>query len=123
VKHIAHVYLNSKDLGVVWTAPWGVNIPKALVKAKWNVLTVEVTNVWANRLIGDEQEPDDCEWSPNGYFYNSGKFLKAFPDWFLKNQPRPSKGRYCFTTWNYFTKESQLISSGLIGPVRLMTTD
>lgn len=123
VKHIAHVYLNNKDLGVVWTAPWGVKIPKALIKAKGNVLTVEVSNVWANRLIGDEQEPDDCEWSPHGYYYDSGKFLKAFPDWFLNNQPRPSKGRYGFTTWNYFTKESPLIPSGLIGPVRLMTTN
>ncbi|TSJ39657.1 hypothetical protein FO440_18115 [Mucilaginibacter corticis] len=120
VKHIAHVYLNKKDLGVVWTAPWGVTIPKALIKTKGNVLTVEVTNVWANRLIGDEQDPDDCEWSPNGYFYNSGKFLKAFPDWFLNNQPRPSKGRYGFTTWNYFSKDAPLIPSGLIGPVRLM---
>src|SRR5215217_226809 len=51
--------------------------------------------------------------------YNSGHFLKEFPDWFLKNQPRPSKGRYCFTTWNYFSKDSPLVSSGLIGPVRI----
>ena len=123
VKHIAHVFLNNKDLGVVWTAPWRVNIPKESLKAKGNVLTIEVTNVWANRLIGDEQEPDDCEWGPNGYFYDSGKYLKAFPDWFLKNQPRPSTGRYCFTTWNYFTKESPLVPSGLTGPVRLMSSD
>lgn len=123
VKHIAHVYLNDKDLGVVWTAPWGVNLPKDLIKSKGNVLKVEVTNVWANRLIGDEQEPDDLEWGPHGYFYNSGKYLKALPDWFLNDKPRPSKGRYGFTTWNYFTKESPLIPSGLIGPVRLMTTN
>lgn len=123
VKHIAHVYLNNKDLGVIWTAPWEVKIPKGLLQASGNVLTVEVTNVWANRLIGDEQEPDDCEWAPNGYYYNSGNYLKTFPNWFLNDQARPSKSRYCFTTWNYFTKESSLISSGLIGPVRLMIAE
>jgi len=121
VKHIVHVYLNDKDLGVIWTAPWGLPLPAGLLKAQGNNLTLEVTNVWANRLIGDDQEPEDCDWLPNQYFYNSGRYLKEFPDWFLKNQPRPSKGRYCFTTWDYFTKDSPLISSGLMGPVRVMS--
>jgi hypothetical protein len=118
VKSIAHVYLNGKDLGIVWTAPWHVKIPGGLLKNKNNKLLIEVTNVWANRLIGDEQEPADCEWIP-GYI-SGGYSLKEFPDWFLKKQPRPSKGRYCFTTWNYFTKDSPLISSGLLGPVQLL---
>lgn len=119
VNHIALVELNGKSLGVVWTAPWRISIPVKLLKASDNVLKIRVTNVWANRLIGDEQEPPDCEWLP-GYIDN-GRFLKEFPDWFLKNKPRPSKGRYCFTTWNYFTDKSPLISSGLLGPVRLVT--
>ena len=123
VKHIARVIVNGKDLGVIWTAPWNVRIPAGLLKSTANTLTIEVTNVWANRMIGDEQEPDDCQWLPNQYFYNSGKYLKEFPDWFLKNQPRPSKGRYTFTTWNYFSKDSPLISSGLMGPVRIMAED
>ena len=118
VKHIASVKLNNTDLGVVWTAPWKIKIPSALLKPTGNLLVIEVTNVWANRLIGDEQEPADCEWIP-GYI-SGGNSLKEFPDWFLNKQPRPSKGRYCFTTWNYFTKDSPLISSGLLGPVRVM---
>lgn len=121
VKHIARVTLNGKDLGVVWTAPWRIRIPTLLLKTKSNKLLIEVTNVWANRLIGDEQEPADCEWSPG--HLDSGRFLKEFPDWFLKKQPRPSKGRYCFTTWNYFTKDSPLIPSGLIGPVSIKKED
>lgn len=123
VKHIARVSVNGKDLGVIWTAPWNVRIPAGLLKSTGNTLTVEVTNVWANRMIGDEQEPDDCQWLPNRYFYNSGKYLKEFPDWFLKRQPRPSKGRYTFTTWDYFSKDSPLIPSGLMGPVRIMMED
>ncbi|MDP9080003.1 MAG: hypothetical protein M3O71_21465 [Bacteroidota bacterium] len=116
VKYIAKVTLNNKDLGVIWTAPWHVEIPAGLLKTKDNELLIEVTNVWANRLIGDEQEPDDCEWIPG---FRGGKSMKAFPEWFLKNEPRPSKGRYCFTTWNYFDKNSPLVSSGLLGPVRI----
>ena len=118
VHHIARVKLNGKDLGVVWTAPWRAMIPTGLLKAKANKLEIEVTNVWANRLIGDEQEPADMEWSDAPW--GEQKYLKEFPDWFLKNQPRPSKGRYAFTTWNYFTKSSPLVSSGLIGPVTLV---
>jgi hypothetical protein len=119
VKHTAKVKLNGRDLGVIWTAPWQVKIPAGLVRARVNELEIEVANVWANRLIGDEQEPPDCEWIPGAR--GNGGSLKEFPDWFLKKEPRPSKGRYCFTTWNYFTKDSPLIPSGLIGPVRLMT--
>ena len=117
VKHIARVYLNDNDLGIVWTAPWHILIPTGVLKAGGNQLTIEVTNVWANRLIGDEQEPPDCEWTPGYYGYGSA--LKEFPEWFLKNEPRPSSGRYCFSTWNYFTKDSPLIPSGLMGPVRI----
>lgn len=117
VHHLARVRINQVDLGLVWTAPWQLAIPPGVVKIGENQLQVEVTNVWANRLIGDEQEPDDCEWLPG---HQGGRFLKRFPDWFLKKQTRPSSGRYCFTTWNYFTRNSPLVSSGLLGPVRLL---
>jgi hypothetical protein len=118
VNHIAKVKINSKELGIVWTAPWRINIPAGVLKNKNNQLVIEVTNVWANRLIGDEQEPADMEWLP-GHIWG-GHFLKKYPDWFLNNQSRPSKGRYCFTTWNYFTKESPLVPSGLLGPVSII---
>ncbi|SEA93042.1 alpha-L-rhamnosidase [Flavobacterium gillisiae] len=118
VKNIARVILNGKDLGVVWTAPWQIQLPHEILKNSHNKLVIEVTNVWANRLIGDEQEPSDSNWLP-GHIDN-GKYLKEFPEWFLKKQPRPSKNRYCFTTWNYFTKESELSSSGLLGPVQII---
>lgn len=125
VHHLARVRLNGKDLGVVWCAPWSVAIPAGLLKAGANQLEIEIVNVWANRLIGDEQEPADCEWRPGEMWgdMEAGGYLKRFPDWFVNNQARPSKGRYCFTTWNYFTKDSPLIPSGLLGPVRLMAED
>ena len=119
VHDLARVRVNGRDLGVVWTAPWRVAMPAGLLKPQGNQLEIELTDCWANRLIGDEQEPADCEWTPG--YQGHGGFLKAFPDWFTKGEPRPVKGRYTFTTWNYFTKGSKLIPAGLIGPVRLMS--
>jgi hypothetical protein len=95
-----------------------VDISSAL-KKKNNKLEIKVTNVWANRLIGDEQQPADCEYGKGAFGF--GGPLKTFPDWFLKGEPRPSAGRFTFTTWNYFTKDSPLIPSGLLGPVTLNT--
>ncbi|MBN8460805.1 MAG: hypothetical protein J0M04_23490 [Verrucomicrobia bacterium] len=121
VNHLARVRINGSDLGVVWCAPWRVEIPAGLLKPTANRLEIAVTNVWANRLIGDEQQPDDCEWL-NGHAH-PGRYLKRFPDWFVKGRPRPSSGRIGFTTWNYFNKDSKLTPSGLLGPVRLLTVD
>ena len=118
VNNLAKVKINHKELGIVWTAPWRISIPLELLKNKNNLLEIEVTNVWANRLIGDEQEPSDMEWLPAHMW--KGESLKEFPDWFINNKPRPSKGRYCFTTWNYFTKDSPLSKSGLLGPVSII---
>ncbi len=120
VNHLARVRLNGRDLGVAWCAPWSVELPRGSLKARDNALEIAVTNVWANRLIGDEQEPPDCEWLPG---HMGGRFLKRFPDWFVHGQPRPSRGRYCFTTWNYFDKNSPLVPSGLLGPVRVIDGD
>jgi hypothetical protein len=56
VKNLARVRLNHHDLGVVWTAPWRVDITRA-VKQKGNDLEIEVVNLWPNRLIGDASLP------------------------------------------------------------------
>lgn len=120
VHHLAQVRLNDRDLGVVWCAPWQVRVPAGLLKSTENRLEISVTNVWANRLIGDEQQPADCEWLPG---YMGGKYLKRFPDWFVNCSKRPSAERYTFTTWNYFSKDSKLAPSGLLGPVRVMAQE
>jgi hypothetical protein len=120
VKDIATVTLNGKKVGVVWTAPWRIDISGALVGGT-NRLEVAVANTWANRLIGDEQEEPDVIWEIGDPKMKGGYFLKEFPDWFLKKEPRPSKERYTFTTWNYFHDEgAKLLPSGLMGPVRVV---
>jgi len=56
VKNLARVRLNGHDLGVVWCAPWRVEITGA-VKPTGNQLEIDVANLWPNRLIGDQSLP------------------------------------------------------------------
>ena len=109
VDNIARVRLNGQDLGVVWCAPWRVDITGA-VQPKGNSLEITVANLWPNRLIGDEQLKPDCTYGRWGN-------LVRWPDWFVKHQQRPVAGRYTFTTWKHFTRNSPLLPSGLLGPV------
>ncbi|PTY00109.1 glycosyl hydrolase [Opitutus sp. ER46] len=59
VKSIAQVRLNGVELGVVWTAPWRVEITAALRRGE-NELEIDVANLWPNRLIGDAQRPPEA---------------------------------------------------------------
>jgi hypothetical protein len=54
VKNLAEVSVGGKSLGVLWKAPFVVDITDAL-RAGENRLEVKVTNVWPNRMIGDKQ--------------------------------------------------------------------
>ena len=109
VKNLARVRVNGVDLGVLWKTPFRVDVTRA-ARVGANSLEIEITNLWPNRLIGDEQLPDDREWE--------GKHLKAWPQWVLDGKPSPT-GRFTFTTWHHWTKDSPLLESGLIGPVTL----
>ncbi len=113
VKNFATVKVNGKELEVLWKEPFTVDVSKAIKKGK-NRLEVKITNLWPNRIIGDEQLPADVEWN--------GVQLKKWPEWLEKGEPRPKTGRYTFTTWRFWTKDSPLLESGLLGPVKLKTS-
>ena len=114
---IARVTLNDTDLGVVWHKPFRLEVSHALRQGS-NKLEVDVTNLWINRLIGDEQHPEDVEWVDGGDSM-SGSFLKNWPEWVLSGQPRPVPERVTFTTWKHYQADDLLVPSGLIGPVTL----
>lgn len=56
VHSMARVRLNGQDLGLVWAAPWRVDLT-GKAKPAGNALEIEVVNPWANRLIGDSRLP------------------------------------------------------------------
>jgi hypothetical protein len=107
VRDMARVKLNGRDLGVVWCAPWRVEVTGA-IKAGDNQLEIEVVNRWANRLIGDKQPADanvrtlEC---PPGFF--GGQQFKT--------------GRYTYSLHDAYNAQSPLDPSGLLGPVRIIS--
>jgi hypothetical protein len=113
VHAIAQVRLNGKDLGLLWKPPFRVDISSAARRGD-NKLEVLVTNQWVNRLIGDEQLPPENEYGPDGA-------IKVIPQWFVDGRPKPPGARVTFATWKHFAKDSPLLVSGLVGPVRLRT--
>ncbi len=98
VAALAQVWLNGKDLGIVWTAPWQVEVTGAL-KAGRNELRIAVTNPWANRLVGDAAlSPEKRITKSNMAFEKGKRTLKAYQG---------------------FASEDALQPSGLQGPVTL----
>jgi hypothetical protein len=112
---IAEVKLNGRNLGVLWKPPYRMEITGA-VRPGENDLEVKVTNLWINRMIGDEQLPEDCQRTAD-----SPSPAKDWPKWLQRGEPSPT-GRFTFTAWKPFTKDSPLAESGLIGPVTLQAT-
>ncbi|GMV25169.1 MAG: hypothetical protein AMXMBFR58_12000 [Phycisphaerae bacterium] len=112
VKNIAEVLINGEPCGTLWKPPFQVDLTR-LARPGKNTLTVRVTNLWPNRLVGDEQLAPDVEWN--------GIVLKQWPTWLTEGTPRES-GRLTFTTWKHYSKDSPLLESGLIGPVVVRPT-
>jgi len=92
---VAEVYLNGDSQGIVWKPPYRVEVTDA-VKVGRNELVVEVANTWSNRLVGDAQRPEGKQFCRT----NIDKSLTFQVPW----------------------KETPLLDSGLLGPVKLITT-
>lgn len=91
VKNVAHVRLNGRDLGVIWCAPWRVDVTNAL-KQGANELEITVANLWINRLIGDAALPPEKRrtwtsmnpYKPESALVESGLLGPVF----LKSEPK-----------------------------------
>lgn len=110
VEVMAKVMVNGKNCGIAWKPPYRVDISDAVQPGE-NKLEIEVVNTWVNRMIGDENLPEDCDWI-------DWEHLREWPEWFKNHEPRPS-GRYTFTTAKHYKKDDPLAASGLMGPVRI----
>lgn len=107
VRVMAEVFVNGKNLGILWKAPFRIDISN-FIKEGQNELEVQITNLWPNRLIGDDRLSEDFDWGD--------WTLKSWPDWLVNHKKRPSD-RVTFTTWKHWRKDSPLQVSGLLGPV------
>lgn len=120
VENIAEVRLNGSDLGTLWKPPFRVNVTDALVEGD-NTLEVKVTNLWPNRLIGDEKlHPDPgLDYHPRGPAWSAGGPLRKIPEWVRNGEPSPA-GRTTWLLWRFYGGDETLLPSGLLGPVRLV---
>ncbi|MGE0132845.1 MAG: glycosyl hydrolase [Blastocatellales bacterium] len=88
---IGEAWLNGQPLGVLWTQPFRADCAEALRDGE-NELTMEVTNNWFNRLVGDAALPSERRLTRTNITSSGGK------PW-ARLEPR---------------------ESGLFGPVRLI---
>jgi hypothetical protein len=106
VHDIARVKLNGNDLGVVWCAPWRIEITNDVVEGK-NDLVIEVANRWINRLRGDREAPD------------ANVRTLQFENGLLEGKEYTT-GRYTFTPEMAVEQlPGELLPSGLLGPVSI----
>jgi hypothetical protein len=70
---LATVKINGKETGIIWTAPYQLDVSENLKTGK-NIIEILVTNTWRNRLIGDELNP-----AARSTWYNSPYPLKNKP--------------------------------------------
>ncbi len=59
VCEVGEVSIDGQDLGTVWTYPFRVKVPAILLRKGSHLLEVKVTNVWNNRLVGDQFLPEE----------------------------------------------------------------
>ncbi|MBR1436509.1 MAG: discoidin domain-containing protein [Bacteroidales bacterium] len=76
VANLAEVKVNGKDLGVVWKKPWKADISSA-VKEGDNDIEIRVTNLWVNRLVGDQRGDGGQFTHTTQAFYRAGSPLRS----------------------------------------------
>ena len=128
VKNLAQVSVNGKPVAHLWKKPFRCDVTDYLQEGE-NTLSIAVTNLWPNRMIGDEQYEDDVEWGdPLMFGHGSakpsvGRFMKRVPDWLRNGQSRPSQHRKAVVSFKFFEKDAPLLPSGLLGPVEIRLTE
>jgi hypothetical protein len=70
VNDLAEVSVNGQSLGVLWKAPFLIDITDSVVVGSNQVL-VAVTNCWKNRILGDWKVPADekITWTLHPFYH------------------------------------------------------
>jgi len=56
LRNVADTTLNGTPLGIVWKPPYSYDVTK-IVRSGTNKLSIEIVNLWANRIVGDTKLP------------------------------------------------------------------
>ena len=115
VRDFAEVTVNGQTFPVLWKPPFRVDVTEAARRGQPLNVAVRVTNLWPNRLIGDDFKAEDCEFAQGTLME---RHLNSWPAWVLEGRESPS-GKWTFATWKHWTKDEPLLPSGLLGPVVL----
>ncbi len=118
VQVVAELRVNDRDFGVLWKPPFRRDITAAL-RPGANTLTVRVTNLWRNRLIGDARIAGHDNEARRREMMGAAA-VYAIPAWVRAGQPNPDARLSTFTTFPYLLASDPLSPSGLLGPVRLI---
>lgn len=106
---LAHVFVNGKDCGVVWCAPWEADVTSALREGE-NEIEIRYTNNWYNRLVGD------CFLKPEERVTRSTVRYSAVP----RARTDPNRPWLMLPTiYSGPAVSDPLQPSGLVGPVVL----
>jgi len=78
VCNLATIKINGIDCGTVWMSPYALDISKALKVGK-NTINIEVTNTWANAILGSDlgTPPFEGIWTNGKYRMKENKLLEA----------------------------------------------
>ena len=112
---MAEVTLNGRNLGILWNAPYRVDVTDAIQLV--NTLEINIVNLWVNRMIGDEHLPDDMDRRAAPI-----DPPKAWPKWVQEGRSSPT-GRFTFTSVRSWRKDNPLVASGLLGPVWILAVE
>ena len=110
VENMAEVSVNGSDFVLLWKAPYKTNLAGMLKSGK-NRVVVKVTNLYPNRMIGDEHLPEK-------YAYDEYGRLRCFPSWYVEGKSE-KRERVLFSPWKHYRKDDPLLEAGLLGPVCL----
>lgn len=105
VNDSAEVLVDGTFVNCVWKKPFRVALPH--LKGGSHVLTIKVTNRWPNRLIGAANVDDTYQWRADNVW--------RIP--VIQEIPQQSVG--LFTTCKFYRGDDPLLSSGLLGPVKI----
>ena len=116
VEVMAQVMLNGKDLGILWKPPFRLDVTDSILPGV-NRLTVKVVNLWPNRLIGDEELPQECQWQQTSTGRSDARQVARL----ARQGHAGASGRIAFSSYKFWFKNDPLLKSGLLGPVTLRT--